>query len=184
MKRLVTLIVLSLLLPSIYATANRGVDSVSSEWMREWYQYGDLRHYFDNHCDVTTYQVETTGEWATPEQMIVSVNGNSYRWSKYYINGFRINSRINAGDVLYEPDMFTHSMLIDYNSGAIYWKSDSLPDAQIRLTGQGGNIGSYSHSAKWLQELQEGLSAIKRLKNDTPLQFRKHTVGAASADVV
>ncbi len=184
MKRLVTLIVLSLLLPSIYASANRGVDSVSSEWMREWYQYGDLRHYFDNHCDVTTYQVETTGEWATPEQMIVSVNGNSYRWSKYYINGFRINSRINAGDVLYEPDMFTHSMLIDYNSGAIYWKSDSLPDAQIRLTGQGGNIGSYSHSAKWLQELQEGLSAIKRLKNDTPLQFRKHTVGAASADVV
>lgn len=160
-----------------------GVDSVSSEWMREWYQYGDLRHYLDNHCDMTTYLVETTGEWATPEQQLFSINGNSYRWNKYYLNDFRINSRINAGDVLYDADLFVHSMYIDYNRGSVRWQTDSVRRAEIRLSGQMGNIGSYSHSAKWLQELQEGNSAIKRLYNNVPLQQRKHIVGAGNADV-
>ena len=118
MKRLLPLLLLTLTLP-LHAAANMGVDSVSSEWMREWYQYGDLRHYLDNHCDVTTYLVESTGEWATPEQLLFSINGNSYRWNKYYLNDFRINSRISAGDVLYDPDLFAHSMYIDYNRGAV-----------------------------------------------------------------
>lgn len=182
MKRLLPLLLLTLTLP-LHAAANMGVDSVSSEWMREWYQYGDLRHYLDNHCDVTTYLVESTGEWATPEQLLFSINGNSYRWNKYYLNDFRINSRISAGDVLYDPDLFAHSMYIDYNRGAVYWLPDSIQAPQVRLTGQGGNVGSYSHLAKWLQELQEGNSAIKRLYNNVPLQLRKHIVGAGSADV-
>ena len=184
MKRFAFAIVLSLCLLPLFAAADMGVDSVSSRWMREWYQYGDLKHYLDNHCDVTTYQVETTGEWAAHEPLIMSINGNSYRWNKYYLNGFRIDSRITAGDALYAPDMFAHSMYIDYNRGAVYWQVDSLRPSRVTLSGHGGNIGSYSHSAKWLQELQEGLSAIKRLNNNLPLQMRKHVVGAGSADVV
>nr|MBR6146481.1 hypothetical protein [Paludibacteraceae bacterium] len=33
-----------------------GVDSVSSEFFREWYQSGDLRHYLDNYSDYVTYE--------------------------------------------------------------------------------------------------------------------------------
>ena len=184
MKRLGTLIVCLATTLRLIAAADMGTDSITAEWMREWYQWGDLRHYLDNYCDVTTYQVETTGGWATPEPLLFSINGNSYRWNKYYLNGFRVDSRIQAGDALYEPDMFTHSMQIDYNRGSVYWQTDSMRRAQVSLSGQAGNIGSYAYSAKWLQELQEGNSAIKRLKDDTPLQWRKHTAGAASADVV
>lgn len=167
----------------VYAAVNYGVDTVSSEWFREWYQWGELRHYLDNHSDVSVYQVETTGEWAAPEPLIVSLNGNSYRWTKYYLNGFRVDSRTEAGDALYTPDMFAHSMAIDYNRGAMYWTTDSVRPHQVRISGQGGNIGSYSYSAKWLQELQEGNSAVKRLESDVPLRLRKHTVGAGHADV-
>ena len=184
MNRSALTLFLSLSTLPLLAAANMGMDSVSSSWMREWYQYGDIKHYLDNHCDVTTYQVETTGEWAAQEPLIMSINGNSYRWNKYYLDGFRIDSRITAGDALYVPDMFAHSMYIDYNRGAVYWLADSVRSAQITFTGHGGNIGSYSHSAKWLQELQEGLSAIKRLNNNTPLLMRKHVVGAGSADMV
>ena len=44
-------------------------------------------------------------------------------------------------------------------------------------------MGGYSITAKWLQELQEGNSAIKRLYNDVSLNSRKHVVGAGHADV-
>lgn len=168
----------------VFARTNRGMDSISSEWFREWYQYNDLRHYLDNNSDVSVYQVETTGEWATPEPLIVSFNGNSYRWNKYYLDGFRVDSRLEAGDAYYRPDMFTHSMAIDYNRGALYWTVDSVRPQRVSLSGQGGNVGGYSHLARWLQELQEGNSAIKRLANDIPLKYRKHTVGAGYADVV
>ena len=168
---------------SIWASVSFGVDTISSEWVREWYQWGSLQHYLDNHSDVSVYQVETTGEWANPEPLIVSINGNSYRWNKYYLNGFRVDSRTQAGDALYTPDLFVHSMAIDYNRGAMYWTTDSVRANQVRVAGQGGNVGGYSISAKWLQELQEGNSAIKRLEDNRPLNNRKHIVGSGEADV-
>ena len=160
------------------------MDTVSSEWMREWYQYGDLRHYLDNHCDVTSYLTETTGEWSTPEPYFFSINGNSYRWNKYYLNGFRVDSRVDAGNAYYTPDMFTHSMTIDYNRGAVYWSPDSAVTPMVRLSGQGGNVGGYGPLAKKLLDLQPGGSAISRLADDRPLQYRRHTVGAGTADLV
>ena len=183
MKRpFLAILAICLSLP-LFAVTNMGMDSVSSEWFREWYQWGELRHYLDNNSDVSVYQVETTGEWATPEPLVFSINGNSYRWNKYYINNFRVDSRTEAGDALYTADMFVHSMAIDYNRGAVYWTADVLRPYEVRVSGQGGNVGGYSISAKWLQELQEGNSAIKRLYNDVPLNSRKHIVGAGHADV-
>ena len=183
MRRGVFVIGLLGIASSVWASVSFGVDTISSEWVREWYQWGSLQHYLDNHSDVSVYQVETTGEWANPEPLIVSFNGNSYRWNKYYLNDFRVDSRTQAGDALYTPDLFVHSMAIDYNRGAMYWTTDSVRAQQVRVTGQGGNVGGYSISAKWLQELQEGNSAIKRLADDRPLKNRKHIVGAGEADV-
>ena len=167
-----------------YAAVNNGVDTVTAEWFREWYQWGDLKHYLDNNSDISVYQSETTGDWTAPEPLIFSLNGNSYRWNKYYLDNFRLDSRIAPGDAYYMPDMFAHSMAIDYNRGAVYWTPDSLRAPHVRLAGQGGNVGSYSYSAKWLQELQEGNSAVKRLEDNRPLKNRRHIVGAGNADVV
>jgi len=183
MKRQIVAIWTLLTAFPLWASVSFGVDTISSEWVREWYQWGSLQHYLDNHSDVSVYQVETTGDWANPEPLIVSFNGNSYRWNKYYLNGFRVDSRTQAGDALYTPDLFVHSMAIDYNRGAMYWTTDSVRANQVRVAGQGGNVGGYSISAKWLQELQEGNSAIKRLEDNRPLNNRKHIVGSGEADV-
>ena len=184
MRRLLALIVYTALSWPLFAAANFGVDTVSSEWFREWYQWGDLRHYLDNACDVTVYQGETTGGWSSPEALKVSVNGNSYRWNRYYIDGFRVDSRIHAGGAYYTPDMFAHSMRVDYNRGAFFWQTDSVRDMHIRLTGQAGNIGGYSPSARWLLEHIEGRSAIQRLYKQATRTTRRHMVGAGSIDAV
>lgn len=44
-----------------------GTEARSSEFFREWYQYGELQHYLDNYSDYVVYEAETTGEWALPE---------------------------------------------------------------------------------------------------------------------
>ena len=70
-----------------------GVDSVASDFFREWYVTNDLVHFLDNGSDNVFYEAETTGEWNMPDQKLFSIAGNPYKWNKYYINGFRIDSR-------------------------------------------------------------------------------------------
>ena len=184
-RRIVICLLSIVLLPlSLTAAANMGMDTVRSEWFREWYQWNELSHYLDNYCDVTTYLSETTGEWTTPEPYLFSINGNSYRWNKYYLNGFRVDSRVDAGGAYYRPDMFAHSMAIDYNRGAVYWTVDSVRPQQVTLSGQAGNIGGYGPLAKKLLDLQPGGSAVSRLADDRPIHHRRHIVGAGHADVV
>ena len=65
-----------------------GTEARSSEFFREWYQYGELQHYLDNYSDYVVYEAETTGEWALPEQMVFSVHGNSFRWNRYGVGRF------------------------------------------------------------------------------------------------
>ena len=95
------------------AFAHFGVDSVKSEWYREWYQQGELQHYLDNYSDYVLYQTETTGDWGLPEQMIFSVQGNSWKWNKYYVNGFRVDSRFLSGNMLYRLDLMENSLALD-----------------------------------------------------------------------
>lgn len=90
------LLALVLTVLPVRAAENFGCDTVRSEWFREWYQWGELKHYLDNNCDFTTYMTETTGEWGTAEPFQFSINGNSYRWNKYYLDGFRVDSRVMA----------------------------------------------------------------------------------------
>ena len=182
MRRLFASILVVLLTLPLFAAANFGRDTVTSEWFREWYQWSELKHFLDNNCDFTVYTSETTGEWATPEPYLFSINGNSYRWNKYYLNDFRLDNRTTAGDAFYTPDMFTHSMAIDYNRGAVIWERDTVVPNRIRVTGQGGNVGGYSGMARWLLEHIEGRSAIQRLYNDEPIHHRKHIIGAGSVD--
>ena len=182
MRRLFASILVFFLTLPLFAAANFGRDTVTSEWFREWYQWSELKHFLDNNCDFTVYSSETTGEWGTPEPFLFSINGNSYRWNKYYLNGFRLDNRTVAGDAFYTPEMFFHSMSIDYNRGALYWTRDSVLPDHVRITGQGGNVGGYSLLAKWLQELQEGHSAINRRYNDMPLTYRRHQIGAGNVD--
>jgi hypothetical protein len=97
-----------------------GVDSVSSEFFREWYVTNDLVHYLDNGSDNVFYEAETTGEWNMPDQKVFSIAGNPYKWNKYYLNGFRIDNRFQVGSMLYHADMNDHSVYVDYHKGSLY----------------------------------------------------------------
>lgn len=162
-----------------------GVDSVSSGWFRDWYQYGDLRSYLDNLCNYSTYEAEQNGEWGTADQLVFSIHGNSYKSNKFYIDGFRVDSRFDVGSTLYHMDMTEHTLLLDYHRSRLYFEADSLRMSRIKLSGNAGGIGGIAKSAVWTQELLHP-AACHRLNegNDKALTMRAHLVGAGGVDAV
>ena len=131
-----------------------GVDSVGSDFFREWYVTNDLVHYLDNGSDNVFYEAETTGEWNMPDQKLFSIAGNPYKWNKYYLNGFRIDNRFQVGSMLYHADMNDHTVLVDYHNGTLTLQTDSVRRNLAQLTYNLGRVGNeVSAGTKWLINL-------------------------------
>ena len=127
-----------------------GVDSVGSDFFREWYVTNDLVHYLDNGSDNVFYEAETTGEWNMPDQKLFSIAGNPYKWNKYYLNGFRIDNRFQVGSMLYHADMNDHTLLVDYHNGTLALQTDSVRRNLAQLTYNLGRVGNeVSAGTKW-----------------------------------
>ncbi|MFR9500308.1 MAG: hypothetical protein SNH18_07690 [Rikenellaceae bacterium] len=119
-----------------------GSERRSSDYFKERYQSNDLVHYLDNLDLYVTYQAETTGQFNQPDQLIFSIEGNSYRWNSYYLDGFRIDSRYFSGSTLYTPDLYQSSLEMDYIGSNIYFEqnrdSDKFLSASYNVGGLGG----------------------------------------------
>ena len=152
-------------------------DGENSAFFRDWYQYGDLVHYLDNLNDHITYQAETTGEFNKPDILLFSIDGNSFRWNKYYLDGFRVDSRFFAGSSFYRPDLQDHSLHVDYMRGALrFYVDDSIPN-HVKLTGNAGGLGGISWGTKQLINLFHETASERLYK---PIDYRAHIVGAGS----
>ncbi len=159
-----------------------GVDSVSSEFFREWYQSGDLRHYLDNYSDYVTYEAETTGEWGLPEQMVFSINGNSYRWNRLYLNGFRIDSRFQSGSTWYQLNMQEQSLFLNQHRGTIDFVTDSLRASKVWLSNNMGGLRGINPSTQWLINLFHQ-TASQRNQEGNDLSSRDYIKGAFQGEV-
>jgi len=157
------------------------MDTVSSAFFRDWYQTTDLGHYLDNSNAYTVYETETTGEWNLGDRMVFSIAGNSFRQSKYRLNGFRIDSRTMTGHTLLHTGMDRTSLVLDYHDGELFFTEDSVQCQTIRLTGNVGNLGGISPGTKQLINLFH-TSAVERTIDDRPMQQRNHTVGAGTVE--
>ena len=154
-----------------------GVDSVSSEFFREWYQNGDLRHYLDNYSDYVTYETETTGEWGLPEQMVFSINGNSYRWNRLYLNGFRIDSRFQSGSTTFHLNMQEQNLYLNQHRGTIDFVTDSVRLSKVWLSNNmGGLLGINPTTQKLINLYHQTASQRGQAGND--LTQRDHIKGA------
>ena len=154
-----------------------GVDSVSSEFFREWYQSGDLRHYLDNYSDYVTYETETTGEWGLPEQMVFSIEGNSYRWNRLYLNGFRIDGRFQSGSTYYQLNMQEQNLYLNQHRGTIDFVTDSVRANKVWLSNNMGGLGGINPSTQKLINLFHQ-TASQRSQEWNDLSLRDHIKGA------
>lgn len=166
---------LAIIAQTVTAKTTLGVDSVNSDFFREWYQWGELNHYLDNLSDYTVYEAETTGEWSLPEQQVFSICGNSFRWNKYYYQGFRIDSRFQEGGTLLYTDMQEHSLSLDYERGRLYFTPDSQRSNAIRLSGNVGGAGGISPGTAQMIHWFHKTASDRAIK---PITERAHILGS------
>lgn len=163
------------------AMAIVGLDSVDSKFFREQYQTTDLAHYLDNNNVYVVYEAETTGEWSNGDQHVFSIAGNSFKNSKYVLNGMRIDSRSRVGSMLLHTGMDRTSMALDYHDGILRFADDTIQHSTIRLTGNTGNMGGISPGTRQLINLFHE-SAEERTIDNRPVNNRNHVVGAGTAE--
>ncbi len=163
------------------ALASIGTDTVRSEFFRDWYQTTDLGHYLDNLSPYTVYESETTGEWNLGDRNVFSISGNSFKNSKYRLNGMRIDSRSMPGHTMVHTQMDRTAMELDYHAGELSFTDDAYQLQQIRLTGNAGNLGGISPGTRQLINLFHS-SAVERTLDSRPVTMRNHVTGAGTLD--
>lgn len=157
-----------------------GTQHRDSEMFRAYYKTGDLSYYLDNLDDYTTYQNETTGSFNAPDRLTFSVSGNSYRWNRFYLDGFRIDSRFMPGSTAYHVDMQTHSLDIDYHTSQLWFTRDAeVPDA-VKVTYNIGGLGGISKGTKQIINLMH-LTAQERAYKS--MDHRNKMQGLGSVDL-
>ena len=185
MNGLGVIYLLSLLLVSASVSAEAfpvfGTDTTGSAFFRDWYQTTDLGHYLDNLNAYTVYETETTGEWNLGDRNVFSVSGNSFRQTKYRLNGMRIDSRTLVGHTLLYTGMDRTSLALDYHDGELFFEDDSIQRPSIRLTGNVGNLGGISPGTRQLINLFHS-SGEERTMDSRPVEMRNHIIGAGTMD--
>lgn len=156
---------------------NYGNESKESVFFRERYLHNDLVNYLDNLNDFVTYESETTGSFNLPDLLIFSVSGNSYKWNKYYLNGFRIDTRFFPGSNAFQPDLSIHTVNIDYYHSILSFKSDSMIPNSLAFRYNVGGLGDISPFTKPLINLFH-LTASERMYK--PIEFRNKMKNAGN----
>ncbi|MDY3978788.1 MAG: hypothetical protein SOZ00_02065 [Tidjanibacter sp.] len=156
-----------------------GTEHIASTFFIERYLNNDLVHWLDNMDENVTYEAETTGRFNSPDPLIFSINGNSYRQNRYYLDGMRIDSRSAAGSTLYVPNMYRTALSIDGISSGVGFTSDrgSLhrsAEVTYNMGGLGGISAGTAEMIHWFHR-----TASDRLYK--PIDFRNKTAGALTA---
>ncbi len=175
-----------LLLFSISATYSQeeqptyGVETITSEYLEQRYLYTNLVHYLDNKNLHVTYQAETTGEFNTPDRMIFSVEGSSFRWNKFYLDGFRIDSRFFAGSTLYTPNMHNFDLELDYIDSKLNFTSIANPNSKVSVSYNLGGIGGISESTESIIHIFHQTATDREYK---PIDERSQIKGSGAIEL-
>jgi len=156
---------------------NYGNENKTSAFFRDRYLHNDMVHYLDNLNDFVTYESETTGSFNLPDQLIFSISGNSYKWNKYYLDGFRIDSRFFPGSNTFQPDLTTHALNIDYYHSVLNFKTDSLIPNSLALRYNVGGIGGITPITKSLVNLFHSTASERMYKT---IEYRNKMKGAGN----
>lgn len=152
----------------------RGQTNYSSDFFRDRLLHNTMESFLDNYNDFLIYQTTTHGDFNTPDQTVISIQGNSYRWNKYYLDGFRMDNRIRPGSYLYNQDLYSNSFNIDtYNSAFHFTKDKSIQNAAL-LRYNVGSIGGISPGTEWFFNLFHPTALQTTFK---PINYRRNVRG-------
>jgi hypothetical protein len=114
---------------------------VTNAFIRNYYLSTNTKQYLDDYQEFVIYQIETTGNYSLIDPYFFSINGNSYKWNKYYFNNHRINDIYFCGNALHQLSLFDNSLQIDGCNTGLYFKGDSESIRIFEMSWNHGGLG-------------------------------------------
>ncbi len=174
-------VVVCLLFCQNIITTAQTIDRVSASRTRRFLHYGDLVRYLEQENSYTIYQGVYQGQWADGDPLIFSVQGNSYRNNKYYVNGMRVDDRFNTGSTLFRPNLETNNLLINYKNSRLYFERDSMANDYVQFSGNIGGLSDISPSSAHIVHWFHGTGLESAYDKDL-IKNRQHTRGAGKLE--
>ena len=131
-------------------------DSVRASFFRDYYHQGHLAHWLDALSDRTVYQGLHLGQWDESGQLMFSVDGNSYRWNRFYIDGFRVDNRFTAGSTSYVPNMENYDLRLNSINSELRFELDTLAPDYASVSWNRGGIGGISRGTASIVHIFHG----------------------------
>ncbi len=131
-------------------------DSVSAAFFRDFYHQGHLAHWLDALSDHTVYQGLHLGQWDESGQLMFTVDGNSFRWNRIYIDGFRADNRFTAGSSVYVPNMEHYNLRINNRGSILNFSLDTIFSQYAAVSYNRGNWGGISRGSADIIHLFHG----------------------------
>ena len=173
---------LMLAIATLTATAQVEEDSVSAAFFRDFYHQGHLAHWLDALCDHTVYQGLHLGQWDESGQLIFTIDGNSYRWNRFYIDGFRIDNRFTPGSSVYVPNMEQYNLRINNRGSILNFELDTLWTEYAAVSYNRGNLGGISPGSADIIHLFHGTGTDDAYDRST-IHERQHIKNQGTIDV-
>jgi len=159
-----------------------GQDTVSTGFFNRWYHQGNLVHYLEAVNDHVIYQDVHVGQWSEGNQLVFSIDGNSYRQNRYYINGFRTNSRFYTGSTPYRPDLQQYGLVINPRSSSLSFTNDPSSNDVAKVTFNHGGVGGINKLSEDIVRIMHG-SGSDDLYKENSLTARQHIRAAGTVDI-
>ena len=157
-------------------------DSVGAEFFANRLHTSDVVPYLQGISPHTVYQGNHTGRWSDADGLIFSVDGQSYRQNRYYMNGMRTNLRLTSGMLPYLLNMENQNLRIDPLRAALHFTSDTLATPYLSLGGNFGNLGGINPTTEGIVHLFHG-TGVEGLHNAVTEHARQHVRVAGTMDV-
>ncbi len=176
------ILLLWICLVSMSAVGQDVQDSVRAEFFRDFYHQGHLVHWLDALSDRTVYQGLHVGQWDESGQLMFSVDGNSYRWNRYYIDGFRIDNRFTAGSTSYVPNMENYDLRLDAHGSVLRFELDSTASDYAQASWNRGNMGGINKTTEGIVHLFHG-TGTEGAYDPSTIHRRQYIRGQGAIDM-
>ena len=170
------------LLLNVTVQAQTYTDSVKAEFFRDFYHQDHLVHWLDALSDHTVYQGLHLGQWDESGQLMFSLDGNSYRWNRYYLDGFRVDNRFTAGSTSYVPNMEQYDLRIDPATSVMSFSLDTLASDYAALSYNRGGLGGINQTTEGIVHWFHG-TGIEGAYDPKTILRRQYARGQGSVDV-
>ncbi|MBO7145142.1 MAG: hypothetical protein J6W13_09995 [Salinivirgaceae bacterium] len=167
---------------TLTASAQMDEDSVSASFFRDFYHQGHLAHWLDALSDHTVYQGLHLGQWDESGQLMFTIDGNSFRWNRFYINGFRIDGRFTAGSSVYVPNMENYNLRINNRGSILNFEFDTAARDYAAVSWNHGNLGGISRGSADIIHLFHGTGTDDANDIQT-INERQHIKNQGTADL-